>query len=61
MSTTTAPNAWCLIHGTPGTDPLTIEGPFETEEEATANMEADQKAAPDVPVMIDVLVNPANC
>lgn len=54
-------NAWCIVHGTPGTDPLTIEGPFETKEAAEANAAADKQAHPDVPVMVDVLVNPANC
>lgn len=55
------PNAWCVIHGTPGKDPLTIEGPFATEQEAQANADADAKAVPTVPVMVDILVNPANC
>lgn len=61
MASPTPPNAWCLIHGTPGKDPLTIEGPFATAQEAEANAEADKHARPDVPVTLDVLVNPANC
>lgn len=56
-----APNAYCVIHGTPGTNPLMIEGPFATEEEAQQNAQADQAAHPEIPVMVDVLVNPANC
>jgi hypothetical protein len=55
------PNAYCIIHGTPGTDPLTIEGPFATEELATENLVADQAAHPEIPAMVDILVNPANC
>jgi redox-sensitive bicupin YhaK (pirin superfamily) len=56
-----ATNAYCIIHGTPGTTPLTIEGPFATEADAQTNAAADQKAIPTVPVLVDVLVNPANC
>lgn len=61
MTPTPAPNAWCVIHGTPGKDPLTIEGPFDTEADAQANADADAKAFPAVPVTVDVLLNPANC
>lgn len=56
-----APNFWCIIHGTPGKDPLTIEGPFWTQTDAQNNADADLKAEPDVPVMVDVLTNPSNC
>lgn len=56
----TIPNAWCIIRGTPGTDPLTIIGPFDTAEEAKAYDAAD-KAEASVPSTVDVLIAPANC
>lgn len=61
MTVTPAPNAYCIIHGTPGVTPLTIEGPFETQFEAEGNAEQDAKAEPTVEHTVDVLVNPANC
>ncbi len=61
MSTTAAPNSYCVILGTPGTDPLTIVGPFATIEEATAHQTEHQQKNPSVPALVDPLVNPANC
>lgn len=60
MSTTT-PNAYCIILGTPGTDPLTIVGPFATNDEATAHVAEHKKANPQVAAMVDVLTAPENC
>ncbi len=53
-------NKWCIIRGTPGTDPLTIVGPFDTSELATL-YEAQDAAEASVPSVVDVLVAPANC
>lgn len=54
------PNRWCIIRGTPGTDPLTIVGPFDTSEEATEYQQRDTAEAT-VPATVDVLIAPANC
>lgn len=59
--TDSPPNQWCVVAGKPGTDPLTIIGGFGTQEEAQAHLEKHQQENPAVPLMLDVLVNPANC
>lgn len=59
MSTTT-PNQFCIIRGTPGTDPLTIIGPFATAEEAD-EYNAKDTSESSVPSMVDNLIAPANC
>lgn len=62
MSTTTLqPNAYAVILGKPGTDALTLIGPFTTSDEANAHAAEHVKANPNVPTLVDVLVNPANC
>lgn len=59
--TPTTSNQWCVVVGMPGSEPLTTIGPFVTQEEAQAHLEKHQQANPGVAVMVDVLVNPANC
>jgi hypothetical protein len=61
MDSTATPNAYCVILGTPGTDPLTIVGPFQTMDEAAAHASEHQQKSPPQPAMADILIAPANC
>ena len=61
MTVPSTPNAYCVITGQPGKDPLTLIGPFVTIEDAQAHAAKHQQENPGVPAMADVLVNPVNC
>jgi hypothetical protein len=49
---------WCVIYGTPGATPLTIEGPFADKAEAEAMCAESQKDRPQLAAMVDVLTAP---
>jgi len=59
MTTTEAPNAWCLHHSSESFD--FIEGPFATKEEAEANAAEDKQKDATQTIQVLELVNPANC
>lgn len=60
MSTTETPNAYVVVLGT-STSPLTFVGPFATNEEAQQHAAKHEAENPDVPAVVDPLLNPANC
>lgn len=53
-------DTWCIVHGLPGRDPLTVEGPFADEGAAAAKAGLHAQVRPDVPAIVDVLVHPDN-
>jgi hypothetical protein len=57
----TVANTYCVVLGTPGEAPLTIVGPFATEEEACAHAAEHEAKTPPVTAAADVLLAPVNC